>query len=211
MRQREEDVQLTAEEGFFGHEATIRPKGPEWVVVAKNQAAPREFAVQWNEIGLPSVTLRIRMRDDGKPVCTSITVAAGESPKGISTGLLRDVPVRRIVAEAVASASAIAYRGADGKIYLRSPDWDERESFVREGPRRLTAPIASDDLLRRVAEVYRANPDAPAKAVHRLASLYGASPATGGRYIRAARDRKDPATGEPFLGKAIPCKPGELP
>lgn len=185
------------------HTAGVKLKSQEWVAVSKNQAAPREFAVQWEEVGLPPLVLDIQIREDGKPLCSSITIDGSEIDKGISTGLLRDIPVRRIVREAVASASEVVYRDADGEQRLRSPRWAERQAFVLEEPQRVSAPIASDELLAKVAEVYRANPAAPAKAVYAYVNkMFGASRATAGRYIAEARKRK-------LLGKAIERKAGE--
>jgi hypothetical protein len=69
--------------------------------------------------------------------------------------------------------------------------------------RKATAAIASDDLLSAVAKIYRANPRAPAKAVHEyVRDTFEASRATAGRYIAHARKRG-------ILGKAVPRRAGE--
>lgn len=79
----------------------------------------------------------------------------------------------------------------------------EAVTKVRKRPRRKV----TDELLREVAEVYRANvDDRPAQAVR---ERFGMPTSTAALYVQRARQRTDPKTGAPFLGAAIKGKAGE--
>ncbi len=74
---------------------------------------------------------------------------------------------------------------------------------TRKGPRRKV----TDELLRDVAEVYRAHiDDRPTQAVR---ERFGMPQSTAALYVRRARERTDPETGKPFLGAALKGKAGE--
>lgn len=92
-------------------------------------------------------------------------------------------------------------RGAPDAVTERRVDRTTRS--VRKQARR----GLSDQLLREVAQVYRANVDSnpTASVAHHFARHHR----TAGLYIKSARERIDPETGEPFLGRATKGRAGE--
>ncbi len=196
--------ELTRADGFFGHEATVFDKEGGLVQIRPDWVAARRCKVRIEEIELPPVVFELQAEDDGTVWCRSVSITVDERP-GVTTAKIRSVPFRRLLREAIAAASDRSHLAPDGTLEVMPMRWKEiEEEFLSSTPRQ-TNPILTDDLLKRVADTYRANPKAPARAVHEdLQQILVISRATAGRYIKEARARG-------FLGPAMPRKAGEAP
>jgi hypothetical protein len=178
----------------------------EWLYVGRNaeglaEIAPRSFKVKVDLVDGPLLTLEIELTDDGTPWCKQLTVQGGERP-GVTTAVLRELPLRRIVRQVAWGRREPVYWGDDGRLRLAPATTTGRDRFIA-GTVPLRAPQEQlGELLDKVAEIYRANPGAPARAVYEQLQPK-VSRATAGRYIAQARR-------EGKLGPAIPRKAGEV-
>ena len=189
---------------FYGYEAGVFEESDKWLVVDRDDTghaviAPRWFKARYKAIGGPPLVLTIEIKDDGTPWCRELTIESGVQP-GVTTGLLRELPLRRIVREVAWSRREPVAWGDDGSVHLLPATTEGRDRFLEGAPARATH-LVTDELLNEVARIYRANPAAPARAVHEQLPLK-ISRATAGRYIAEARRRGK-------LGPATPRKAGE--
>ncbi len=140
---------------------------------------------------------------DGVPQCREVRISSGEGGRAVRTADLRAVRVDDFtdVASVLVSEHWLGTEGGVVSTVTTNRQVDADAAFKtiararRDSRRRVT-----DDLLRKVAEVYRghAGPH-PTKAV---AEHFGVKHRTAGDYVRAARDKH-------FLGEAIQGKAGE--
>lgn len=178
--------------GDFGH---AKYDGAAMVQLG-DRLVPRSIAVHFPSApDLPALDMTIEVRND-IPVCTQITVHAKDDGREV-----RDVDLRAIRIDdwiedivAVASSKIVSEDGAaviEAVVYGDERDNRERSAaraMVRaarkDGRRRVT-----DDLLRDVAETYRANiPNGrPLQAVQRK---FQVSYRTAARYVERARASK---------------------
>jgi hypothetical protein len=178
---------LVAREGYENLSAAGSPKAAPPVRFG-DWSVPR--AVAWYCVGTrtrPAVRVEFEMRA-GRPVCVSVHVDAESCARGVTTSDLVAIPGLERV-------------GAEGFIKLGTPVFDDdawraglnlhrTEEIFNPDRRALREALKmqSDEELRRIAEIYRANFERdPAGAV---ASALGVSPATAARRIKEARDRK---------------------
>jgi hypothetical protein len=130
-------------------------------------------------------------------------------PVPITPSLLRDVPVGRVLREALAAWEVYETNPITGRT-LKPVSLKDADAMATPPPRRRPGRGVSDDELRRVAKIYRQavaeGERAPVRAVQRSMHL---ARSTAGRLVMEARRRTDPETGETFLGPATGTVGGE--
>ncbi len=177
-------------------------------VRVKNRAVPRAFEMELEyEDGRPDLTLGFEVRD-GVPQCRRAELRSTEDGREVLASDLRGVKLEDLLELAVAHVAMVfeVHEQPGGVLTSMEPvmtEFEAREtvrelrSVRREARRRVT-----DDVLRAVAEVYRANvANNPTAAV---AKHIGRSHRTAGLYVQRAREAG-------FLGKTTRGKAGEQP
>jgi hypothetical protein len=150
---------------------------------------------------LPRTEVVVETGDDGVPRCRAVRVTSGEAGRDVQASDLRGLPLEDVIVAAVkytgttATGTALGGWGGLDEMRQRVQATTAAAKQARRGVRRRVTP----ELLRRVAEVYRANPDAPTKAV---AEVFGVAHRTGTLYVRQARDADLLPPVEPKRGKS---------
>jgi hypothetical protein len=170
---------------------------------------PKEFGASLveNDDGEPDVRFWFEVRD-GAPRCVQVTVTATEGGHEVRCSGLAGIRVQDVLDRTIKVLIGGRPIVGDGTVDWQRlyPSEAEEHRAVREAQRARTVKI-SDDLLREVVRVYRANLEgAPTVAV---AEHFGKKTRTARLYLQAARERTDPDTGQKFLGKPIKGKAGE--
>jgi hypothetical protein len=136
---------------------------------------------------LPHTEVVVETGEDGVPRCRAVRVTSGEGGRDVQASDLRGLSLEDVILDAVkytattATGTVLGGWGGLDELRQRVQRTTAAAREARQGARRRATP----DLLRRVAEVYRANPDAPTKAV---AEAFGVAHRTGTLYVRNARD-----------------------
>lgn len=145
----------------------------------------------------PNLLVEFEVRD-GVPVCRRVVFEATADGREVRTSDLRRLRVEDLLEDATTN---VAHReDSEGEYYRNFQEWRDVVRAVRskrrDGRRRI-----SDDVLREVAEVYRANVEQyPTRAV--ADHLGGVADRTARLYVRRARDAG-------FLGPSLKGKGGE--
>jgi hypothetical protein len=166
---------------------------------------PKTFTLQLRDdhLGQPDVEVTWQVRD-GKPECTAVTFTAAEQEVRTSwmcrvrlDGLLDSV-IRWMMSGTISleddTGQLLNEDGAGG--FQLEPGPVEAAAAVRTARKTKI----TDDLLREVADVYRANVDD--KPTIAVAEHFGREHRTAALYVKKARDRG-------FLGAAMRGKAGE--
>jgi hypothetical protein len=164
-------------------------------------ALPRGFTATTIERGIP-IEMRVEVDDLGRPRCVKLVICARGEDR-VTGGLLRKIPVGRLVREAVATAAVTSVRrtpgGGERGNFLVPPEmagvYKQFASLERK-PRK-GSPLADEDL-RAIAKNYRKALAADMPPTQTLAVGMGVSRATASQWVAKARKRG-------FLG---PAKPG---
>lgn len=164
---------------------------------------PERFEVSWPSVdGFPALFMSFAVLD-GVPQCREVRITSSEGGMGVRTADLRALRVDDWIETACALIGEHEIERADGIVTTVSTDRAaDRLAAVRsvQRARRGSRRPLTDDLLRRVAEVYRA--DAHGRPTQAVADHFGVKHRTAGDYVRSARDKG-------FLGAAIAGKAGE--
>lgn len=159
-------------------------------------ALPGSFTARWEYPEDHTVEMDVAA-ENGSIVCNAIRVIRHPDRPSLSGPEMRRIPFESWLDFACVEAGLRQHHGA------WTPTGDDRSS--REGAladvrRARQRRDMTDDHLREVARIYRANVrNAPREAVARAFTV---QPSTAARYIKLARERR-------FLGKATKGKAGE--
>ena len=147
---------------------------------------PEQFTARFTVKNDHTVEMDIAA-EDGAPVCNAVRVIRHPGRPSLTGHELRRFPLGNWVAFACSMVGV----GNQGGIRTTAGEWNSEqyradvERVVRRSRRRNTV---TDDFLRDVARVYRANADsAPVEAVRETYGPVGYS--TAARYVKLARDR----------------------
>lgn len=168
---------------------------------------PRQFAAE-TELGEVGVTLEmeIAVNERLQATCTALRVQAGEGGQ-VTGDLLRQVPLARLLREAVATAASMfkfqrRLPGGGARFELFPGGDAAADIYERAKAPRRGLPL-TDDELREVADIYReavARGDrSPTRAV---GEAKHAARSTAARWVGKARKKG-------FLGPAMPGRAGE--
>lgn len=164
----------------------------QWDMLARGYAdigqgvmLPEQFTARFTVKNDHTVEMDIAT-ENGAPVCNAVRVVRHPGRPSLTGHELRRFPL----GDWVAFACSMVAVGNQG-VRSTAADWQsegyraDMERVVRRSRRRNTV---TDDLLREVAGVYRANADsAPVEAVRETFGPVGYS--TAARYVKLARDR----------------------
>lgn len=151
-----------------------------------NRIVPRAITVHVTAPALPEITLTIETAEDTRPRCTGVTVHGDD----VRHTHLRAIKVTDWIDAVVATVSQVVVADDDGRPVITGPaagDASARNvamAAIRaaRGPRTRLNP----DHLRRVGQVYTANPGRGLLAVQ---EAFGAPRTTAARWVRAARQQ----------------------
>jgi hypothetical protein len=170
---------------------------PEPARLDSNIAIPSRLTASYSAEGMPLVEIDVAVVD-GVPVCDAIRVMRRDGAASLEASELSRIPITEIVDVACRRFGMVLvdvrpggldeegrqttitqYRLAD----VVGEDAQQVRRAVTTARRRRTI---TDRLLRDVARLYRADPDAPTKNVARELHV---SAAQASRYVKAARER----------------------
>jgi hypothetical protein len=175
--------------GFFAAVVTehgVRVKLTDGVTMPPRVTLKERERIGPRRDGRPLVEVDIVTGDDGIPRCRAVRVASTEGGRDVASADLRWLSVETLVETAVVVAGETergtglaAWGGLDElREHMDRTAAAARES--RRGIRRKMTPA----LLARVAQVHRANPNAPTRAV---AEAFDVAHRTAGLYVHEAR------------------------
>ena len=162
---------------------------------------PKTFTLQArdDDQGQPDLDITWQVRD-GKPVCTAVTITATEQE--IRSSWLCRIRLDDLLESVIKWMMSVRTDGSDVPQLPDKTHWFDfaagREAAAEVRTARKT--MITDELLREVADVYRANVDD--KPTTRVAEHFGREHRTAALYVKRARDRG-------FLGAATRGKAGE--
>jgi len=193
----------------------LRPGG-EWVDLGEGRQVWNRLTIRRTPNGdEPEVRADVEVRYDGVPECREVrilTVGAGRPVRARDLRAFRlDDLIEAGFGLAVmqpAPLSEMARRhGVSEGDWVTGSTGKQSDEAIRHLRKKAKNRRVTDELLRAVAEVYRANVDRnPTQAVR---EHFDKAPSTAALYVQLARKRTDPATGARFLGAAIKGKAGE--
>lgn len=184
------------------HELSYAFGGPDWLVKTSDYLLPRQFFLHIRgdekSATVPTVALGFEVID-GNPQCRSVSVTSSTNGREIRAADVRKILVEDMLELAVSELALRIIEWEDNRIGM-TDDTDpvEVRKSIRAVRRQSRTQISSEKLAR-VAEVYRANPHAPTRAV---ADEFGIAERTASLYVRRARDAG-------VLGEALKGKGGE--
>jgi hypothetical protein len=157
-----------------------------WADIGQGVVLPEQFTARFTVKDDHTVEMDIAT-EDGVPVCNALRVLRHAGRPSLTGHELRRFPL----GEWVRFACSMVAVGNQGGVSTTSEEWNSEayrsdlERVVRRSRRRNTI---SDDFLREVARVYRANADsAPVDEVKETFGPVGHS--TAARWVKLARDR----------------------
>lgn len=167
---------------------------------------PRQFRVTVtpaDDEHAPDREFTFEVRDDGVIACRELTLRSTGHGDDIRRTHLRAIDIRRFGLWGAAVAALDAEWRDDGTVVVEPSDRPVK--FAPGGVRDSTPKRrrVDDDLLRRVADLYRADA-IDGKPTDAVATALGVPLRTASRYVKAARDRG-------FLGAASVGKPSVEP
>lgn len=156
-----------------------------WADIGHGVMLPERFTARFTVADDHTVEMDIAT-NDGAPVCDAIRVQRHPARPSLTGHELRRLPL----ADWVAFACSMVGVGNQGEVRTTSAEWQSEayradlEGVVRRSRRRNTV---TDDFLRDVARVYRANADAaPIEAIR---EAWPSAHSTAARWVKLARDR----------------------
>lgn len=164
----------------------------------------REYEVRFSDPAIPyEIEMEVRV-EDGAPRCHELRVSRREGGPPITGEGLRRLPLGRILERAAPLAARVRTGRKRGPVVRTVRTHDDIRDFYAEWrlSKHRRPRSVDDELLRRVAEVYRAaqrRGDPPTATVAQV--LHG-SRSSAGRWVMLARERG-------FLGPALDRKAGE--
>lgn len=177
-----------------------------WVGRVKMPARFEAHLIE-HENGDPDVSFVFEVRN-GAPECREVHIKAPEDGHEIRCSGLAGIRVQDVLEEAIKRLIRGAPTISEGRVNWPKlyPSDDEKRDAIRAAQSARKVKV-TDELLREVAAVYRANVEGQTTAA--LVEHFGKQPRTVTLYAKTARERIDPETGKPFLGAAINGKAGE--
>lgn len=136
--------------------------------------------------GLPRVEADIETGDDGVPRCRAVRVTSVAGGRDVQSADLRRLMIEQLIEAAVVTTGrtdtgeGLSGWGGTDALHKRM----EATAAAAREARRLSRRRITDDVLRKVAEVYQANPGAPTKAV---AEAFRIERRTARLYVERAR------------------------
>ena len=178
-----------------------------WVRVGDDREMPGEFVVVFQprrEVDEPIVEIHFAVID-GVPQCRAVVASAIKGKRELRASDLRALPVEDILENVSAQLAEQLTTGDEGtERRVRRPlvdEWRRGSISAIRGARRQGRRRVTDDALREVADVYRANLDGnPTDAVR---AHLGVADRTARLWVRRARDAG-------FLGESLRGKAGEV-
>jgi hypothetical protein len=160
-------------------------------VLIGDRAIPRIIEVVFPGVeGQPKLDMTIDS-SDGVPRCRVVRIESVEKGREIRTKDFRAIAIDDWIESIVSACSdeLVVHEDGTTSVELRShkSDVDLRETVSQlRTARRADRRIVNDELLRKVAETYRAQ---DRHAVDAVAVAFGCSYRTAARYVREARNR----------------------
>ncbi len=188
---------ITTDDGF-----AVLPGG---TVALLKQWGITEWGEPFKDQLPAGVNVKLQMQVvDGVPHCTEVRFVATREDKGVPAKALREFRLEDWIERA---CKAVAFRIEGGKSRnLASADSSESLQLIRRARARARGGY-TDEMLREVADIYMKHADHhPTKAVRQA---FAVAPSTAQLYVKTARGRTDPTTGERFLSAATKSTAGE--
>jgi hypothetical protein len=180
--------------------------GRDSMTTVRSRVIPRTFRLEVaRDDGTPDLRLGFQVRD-GVPQCRSAELRSTDEGREVLASDLRGVRLEDLLEVALVQVGLVFETSGEGDTLLTTMEpigtVDEARQTLAEmrGVRREARRKVSDEFLREVAEVYRANvSDKPTTAVARWS---GKKHRTAGLYVKQAREKG-------YLGPAVVGKAGE--
>jgi hypothetical protein len=192
----------------FGLNSDGSPVGP-FIAYGGRYVIPREFAVMFDPGSpAPKVFLRVVVDEQRRAEVLELLVLRRPEGSPVSGAALREIPVDRILTDAMEEAAFEAVVGEDGapkvvRVKDRPGAGAGLFSAYREATGKPRKQRVTTSRLREVAEVYRvASTTKRGRPKQAVAEAFHVSSSTASRWIRTARERG-------LLGEAIPGRAGE--
>jgi hypothetical protein len=180
-----------------------RTPGQQFVLVGTREGAaprfvvPQRFTATTTRDGI-RVELTIEVDDEGVPRCTGLELRQRPGAEPITGEALRNVPVARLMREAIEAAASADLRPSPKVVTASAASLSATARIRARGA------AVTDDDLRDVAERYRAAVDRGIRSpTQTVANELGAPRSTVARWVHKARDRG-------FLGPAVRGRAGEM-
>ncbi len=176
--------------------------GVPFASISKETRLPSAFTARYTPDSGPAVELAVTI-EGGSPVCQEIRVLRDPGGPSLTGTEIRRVPIVDVIEHACRQVAVrFVEQFPDGSTAWEPTFDDEpaRRTVARDVTTARQRRHVTDDLLRDVARVYRANRDSSPTAS--VQETFTVSRATATRWIKLARERG-------FLGKAIKGKAGE--
>ena len=141
---------------------------------------PRDFTL--DRTGGGQATVSARYEWDGRRDYRLVQITAEPAPGTVEINPEHLGGLDRVLPEVLANAMARYVTGMTNALQ----DGQTVEGFHKQAHAPHRRRWITDELLAEVADVYRANPDAPTKAVREHFQI---SPANASRYVKQARER----------------------
>jgi hypothetical protein len=162
-------------------------------VLSSGMPFPSPVTVRAKLPDRPELELRLEVRD-GEVALTRLTVHARETDRGISTSVLKDLPLKAVIYEVTQRVATMYVAFEEVSLALEQPgrryaylEPKDGRFGVRDdalGVRRRR--LITDDLLREVAEAAQSDPVRPNEAVRKAMHT---SVRTASRWITEAKKR----------------------
>lgn len=177
---------------------TTELPGTGYAPIGADRFVPMRYAVTADLPALPLVHLVVSAAD-GRPVIDELRLERRPGGPPITSTLLRDVPLASVLRESVAIAGTVRFHGvaADDPRVAGGQELEYgsselaaaiQDSLLTAYDARQGVPV-TDDVLRKVAEVYRAAHAAGKPPTQAVAREFVVSRSTAGRYVQRARQR----------------------
>jgi hypothetical protein len=162
-----------------------------------------EWAPPWNAELPDGVNIELLMHViDGVPHAMRVDLVSTRSDRGVPPMALRDIRLEDWIERA---CTVVAVKYEQGAREFSHAEPGESLPAIRRARARARGGY-TDDMMRQVADVYMSANVHPTKAVR---EAFGVAQSTAQLYVKKARERTDPETGEPFLGAATRGNSGE--
>jgi hypothetical protein len=205
----EYEPDIKTERNYSGDRSEVHYQPREsgtWVRVGDREM-PREWVVDFwprQAIDEPYVEIHNAVIN-GVPQTRAVVISAIKGKREVRAADLRRIPIEDVLeATAVQIGEQVTASPNGTEQRVRRPlldPWRRGGVAAVRGARRQLRRKITDDLLRQVAAIYRANVEG-GKPVAAVAADLDVEPRTARLYVRRARDRG-------FLGESIPGKAGE--
>jgi len=154
-----------------------------------NRYLPAELFVDFpSDARGPALRMRLAVVD-GVPQCREITIQSKEQGREVRTGDLRAIPLEKWIEDLFAAVAGRVVEENDGVVTVveeRSPSRLAEAAKVVQRARSASRQVITEETIREVARVYRAN--ATRRPTQAVAQAFGVQHRTASKYVRRARD-----------------------